>query len=80
MEIEKLNPLTYLSQSEYSEIWQNLFATLLYGICGRFVFFVLVALSFWLGVRQRNPALATIGLVLAAIVAYGGGIMNLIRS
>jgi hypothetical protein len=40
----------------------------------------LVVSAFWVGVRQRNPTLAAICLLLAAIVAYGGGVMNLVRS
>jgi len=78
--IEKLNPLHYMGQAAYTGFWQKLFATLLYGFWGRFFFVALVISAFWVGVRQRNPTLAAICLLLAAIVAYGGGVMNLVRS
>lgn len=80
MPIEKLNPLHYMGQAEYTGFWQKLFATIFYGFWGRCFFVALVVSAFWVGVRQRNPTLAAICLLLAAIVAYGGGIMNLIRS
>jgi hypothetical protein len=78
--IEKLNPLHYMGQAEYTGFWQKLFATLLYGFWGRFFFVALVISAFWVGVRQRNPTLAAICMLLAVIVAYGGGVMNLVRS
>jgi ABC-type Fe3+ transport system permease subunit len=78
--IEKLNPLHYMGQEAYAKFWEKLFNTILYGFWGRFFFVVLVALSFWVGVRQRNPTLAAICLVLAAIIAYGGGLVDVITS
>jgi len=78
--IEKLNPLQYMGQAEYTGIWLNLFATLLYGFWGRFFFVALVLSAFWVGVRQRNPTLAAVCLLLAAVVAYGGGIVKLVRT
>ncbi|BDV41523.1 MULTISPECIES: hypothetical protein [Geobacteraceae] len=80
MPIEKLNPLHYMGQAEYTGFWQKLFATALFGFWGRFLFIAFIFLAFWVGVRQRNPTLAAICLILASIVAYGGGVMNLVRS
>lgn len=80
MPIEKFNPLHYMNPSDYTGFWQKLFATFLYGFWGRFFFISLVLLAFWVGVRQRNPTLAAICLFLAAVVAYGGGVLNLVRS
>lgn len=80
MPIEKLNPLHYMQAEAYTGIWQRLFSTVLYGFWGRFFFIVLIVLAFWVGVRQRNPTLAAICLFLAAVVAYGGGVLNLVRS
>ena len=80
MPIEKLNPLNYMGQAEYTGFWLNLFATLLYGFWGRFFFVALVLSAFWVGVRQRNPTLAAVCLLLAAVVAYGGGIVKLVRT
>ena len=80
MPIEKLNPLHYMGRGDYTSFWQKLFATMLYGFWGRLFFVLLIIAAFWVGVRQRNPTLAAVCLLMAAIVAYGGGILNLLRS
>lgn len=80
MPIDKLNPLHYMGQSDYTSFWQKLFATMLYGFWGRFFFIAFLVSAFWVGVRQRNPTLAAVCLFMAAVFAYGGGFMNLIRS
>jgi len=80
MPIEKMNPLHYVGAGEYTSFWQKLFATILFGFWGRFFFVVLVVAAFWIGVRQRNPTLAALCLLCAAIVAYGGGVLNLMKT
>ena len=80
MPIERFNPLHYMGKGDYTSFWQKLFSTLLYGFWGRFFFVVLLVSAFWVGVRQRNPTLAAICLLLAAVVAYGGGMLNLLKS
>ena len=70
MPIEKLNPLLYMGQAEYTGFWQKLFATILYGFWGRCFFVALVVSAFWVGVRQRNPTLAAICLLLAVFVSH----------
>lgn len=79
MAIEKLNPLNYMGAHEYTTIWQKLFATLLYGFWGRLFFILFMFMAFYVGVRQRNPTLAAIFLMLAAAVAYGGGAIDIYR-
>ena len=69
-----------MGKGDYTSFWHKLFSTLLYGFWGRFFFVVLLVSAFWVGVRQRNPTLAAICLLLAAVVAYGGGILNLLKS
>lgn len=78
--IEKLNPLHYMKPEEYTALWQKLFATVLNGFWARFVFFTLLFIAFYAGIRQRNPALAAVCIVLAAITAYGAGAMGILRS
>lgn len=78
--IEQLNPLHHMDAARYNEIWQKLFSTLLYGFWGRFLFLTLIFLSFWFGVRMRNPSLAGICLILAALVAYGAGAVTVVAS
>lgn len=80
MPIEKLNPLNYYGQAKYAYIWHHLFSTILYGFWGRFFFVSLVVLAFWVGVRMRNPTMAAVCLFLAALIAYGGGVWNLVRA
>lgn len=69
-----------MGKGDYTSFWQKLFSTLLYGFWGRFFFVVLLVSAFWVGVRQRNPTLAAVCLLLAAVVAYGGGMLNLLKS
>jgi hypothetical protein len=80
MPIDKINPLRYTNAGDYTAFWQKLFATMLFGFWGRFFFVLLIVAAFWVGVRQRNPTLAALCLLLAAIVAYGGGLLNLMKS
>lgn len=78
--IEKLNPLHYMKPEDYTAFWQNLFATVLHGFWARFFFYALLFIAFYVGVRQRNPALAAVCIVLAAITAYGAGVAGIIHS
>ena len=78
--IEKLYPLNYIDKSEYSNFWLNMFSTILHGFWSRLIFVVLVVSGFWIGVKMRNPVLAGICLILAVIVAYGAGCVNIIVS
>ena len=80
MPLERLNPLHYMGAQEYNSVWQKLFATVLYGFWGRMFFVALMIMAFYVGVRQRNPALAGICLVLAAVIAYGGGVWSMVRA
>ena len=79
MPIDIFNPLRYMNQDAYAKFWINLFNTLLYGFWSRFFFIILILSGFWFGVRQRNPTVAVICLVLAALIAYGGGMMDMFR-
>jgi len=79
MPIDIFNPLRYMNQEKYEKFWINLFTTLLYGFWSRFFFVILILSGFWFGVRQRNPTVAVICLVLAALIAYGGGMMDMFR-
>lgn len=78
--IEQLNPLHHMDASQYDAMWQKLFATLLYGFWGRFIFLALIFLSFWFGVRMRNPSLAGTCLIMAALIAYGAGAVTVVAS
>lgn len=78
--IEKLNPLHYMKPEDYTAFWQKLFATVLHGFWARFFFYALLFIAFYVGVRQRNPALAAVCIVLAAITAYGAGVAGIIHS
>lgn len=80
MPIDKMNPLHYVRAGQYTTFWQKLFATMLFGFWGRFFFVILIVCAFWVGVRQRNPTLAAIFLLSAAIIAYGGGVINLMKA
>jgi hypothetical protein len=78
--IEQLNPLRHMDAGSYDALWQKLFSTFLYGFWGRFLFLTLIFLSFWFGVRMRNPSLAGTCIILAALVAYGAGAVTVAMS
>ena len=78
--IEQFNPLSHMSETEYIHEWTDIFNTVLCGFWGHALFFVLIVMAFWVGVRQRNPVLAAVFLASAAIVAYGAGLMGFIHS
>ena len=68
-----------MSEEAYTKSWLDAFATTLSGFWGHTIFIVLIAMAFWIGVRQRNPILAAILLFMAALVAYGAGLINFIN-
>lgn len=78
--IEKLNPLHYVTADEYAAFCQKLFSTVFHGFWARFVFFSLLVVAFYVGVRQRNPTLAATCIILAAITMYGAGLVGIVRS
>ncbi|WP_041533021.1 hypothetical protein [Pelobacter propionicus] len=78
--IEKLNPLHYMKPEDYTAFWQKIFSTILLGFWARFFFYVLLCMAFYVGVRQRNPTLAAVCIVLAACVAYGSGVIGMASS
>lgn len=77
--IEAINPLRHISEAQYTALWQKLFSTVLAGFWGRFFFLACVGLAFFLGVRRRNPRAASIFALLAALIAYGGGILSFFK-
>lgn len=78
--IEKLNPLQHMRPEDYTAFWQKLFATVLHGFWARLFFYTLLCVALYVGIRQRNPTLAGVCIVLAAIIAYGAGAVGLFRS
>lgn len=77
--IEVINPLRHIGEAQYTELWQKLFSTVLAGFWGRFFFLVCVILTIFFGVRRRNPRAAVFFAFLAAVLAYGGGVLSLLR-
>ncbi len=74
--IEWLNPLRHVNVETYTAFWRHLYDTFLHGFWARLFFFALMFLAFWTGVRHRNPTLAAVCLLLAAVIAYGGGLFD----
>jgi len=73
--IEVINPLRHVGEAQYAEFWQKLFSTVLAGFWGHFFFLICLGLTLFFGVRKRNWRLAAIFAFIAAIIAYGGGIL-----
>lgn len=78
--IEQINPLTHMRAKDYDVLWQKLFSTILSGFWGRFIFLTLLISAIYFGIRMRNPTIAGTCLILAAMVAYGAGAVNLVMS
>lgn len=78
--IEKLNPLHYMTPEQFTSLLQKFFATIFHGFWARVFFFSALFIAFYAAVRQRNPSLAVIGIVIAAITAYGAGVAMAVRS
>jgi membrane-associated PAP2 superfamily phosphatase len=77
--IEKINPLHSIGEAEYTAIWQKLFSTLLAGFWGRAFFAAFLMLALFFGVRRRNPRAAALCIFLAAILAYGAGVIDMLN-
>lgn len=77
--IERINPLNTFGEDQYAAIWQKLFSTFLAGFWGRAFFAAFVLLALFFGLRRRNPRAAAIFIILAAIIAYGAGVMNMLN-
>lgn len=75
--LQKLNPLTHTTSSNYSHFWQLLFSTMLEGFWGRMLAFVLLILSFWFGVRRRNIMLGVVLFISSLAITYGAPLMRL---
>lgn len=78
--IDWLNPLRHVDVETYTAFWRHLYNTVLHGFWARFFFFSLMFLAFWTGVRSRNPTLAVVCLLLAAVIAYCGGLVDWVRT
>ncbi len=76
--LQRLNPLRYITGPDYAILWKSLFATVLQGFWGRFLAATLLFLSFWLGVRRRNFAMATLYFGLALLVTFGTPLLMLL--
>lgn len=76
--LEYLNPYHYFTPDRYVSIWEAIFNTTLKGIWPRLIFIVCCGLAFWYGVRRQNWPAAKVFLIIAAIVAYGGGLLMLL--
>jgi len=80
MLIDWLNPLRWVEPDKYAAFWKGLFDTFLHGFWARFFFFALLFLAFWTGVRNRNPTLAAVCLMLAVVIAYSGGLIDWVKT
>ena len=76
---ESINPLRQMGEGQYAAIWQKIFVTLLNGFWGRFMFFACLILSIYFGIKRRNPSAAITCAILAAIFAFGAGVMRVLH-
>jgi membrane-associated PAP2 superfamily phosphatase len=78
--IEAINPLQHVGEDQYAAIWQKLFVTLLAGFWGRAAFIAFAFMAIFFGLRRRNPRAAVIFVLLAAVVAYGAGVLDALKN
>ena len=74
--VDNLNPLNHIGEAQYAAIWRKLFVTVLAGFWAKFFFVILLMLAVFFGVRRRNPRASALFAILAAALAYGGGIVD----
>lgn len=74
--IDSINPMSHIGEAQYTELWQKLFATILSGFWSRLFFFVFIILTLWFGIQRRNPRMAALCALVAALIAYGAGLLG----
>lgn len=77
--VEAINPLQHVGEDQYAAIWQKLFVTLLAGFWGRAAFVAFALMAIFFGLRRRNPRAAIVFALLAAAVAYGAGVLDVLK-
>ncbi|MDD5233681.1 MAG: hypothetical protein PHG91_09825 [Syntrophales bacterium] len=74
--LDCIDPLHYISQSDYTEFWTGLFSTILRGFWGRSLAVILIVLAFYLGIRRQRFQLGIWFIFLAAGVIYGATLLK----
>lgn len=74
--IEAVKSVQNMSEAQYTDIWTKLFATILLGFWGKFLFIVLLALALFFGVRRRNPKAAIFFIAIAVVIGFGAWFMR----
>lgn len=75
--IDLLNPLNYIDQHSYTNLWHALFAGMLQGFWARLFAWAFLGLSLWFGVRRRNIMLGFVFFIIAIAFTYGSPLFKL---
>ncbi|HPD11450.1 MAG TPA: hypothetical protein PLN56_10715 [Methanoregulaceae archaeon] len=74
--VGKMNPLNYVAQGSYVELWQYLFRTILHGFWARTIAALSLVFAFWFGAYRRRVGLGITFFIICLIMAYGSGIFR----
>lgn len=74
-----LNPLNWMTPSEYYNLWTYVYYSLFHGFWARFFSVVFLLLAFWFGVRRQNIMFGLFFFGLTVLIVYLGGFLQLIK-
>ena len=70
--IDYLNPLTYMSHTQYLSLWRVLFETVLQGFWAKLFASSALFLAFFIGVYRQRIVAGILLFFVAVTIAYGG--------
>ncbi len=76
--IDYLNPLTYMSHSQYMSLWRVVFEAVLQGFWARLFASSALFLAFFIGVYRQRIVAGVLLFFVAVAIAYGGSILKFV--
>ncbi len=78
--IDFINPLTYMSHSQYMAVWRTLFETVLEGFWAKLFASSALFLAFFVGVYRQRIVAGVFLFFVSIAIAYGGCILRFVLS
>ncbi|ADU66169.1 hypothetical protein Selin_1435 [Desulfurispirillum indicum S5] len=66
-----MNPLDYVNEEEYGQMWAIIFENLFSGNIARALALMCLLASMWFWIRRKQPALGFIFVIFTVIFAFG---------
>ena len=76
--IDYLDPLSYVSHTQYLSFWRVLFEAVLQGFWAKLLASSSLFLAFFVGVYRQKVVAGVFFFFLAVVLAYGGPLLKLI--